>query len=279
MRSALFCLLLSAPALGAVPEDISPSLMGAYQSVQLQGTQTEAWVQLVEELGAGIANKGFAPAETLGAMGFDLSGGSSFVFHRPGDDDAPSPWETSHPAGDPGRVLSVPHLAMRKGLPYSLEVGLDFGWLAMSRQGSFGGYTRVSPWEGYKPWPDLTFQLGYAGYVGNDEFDLSVMDLGASIGSTYAFGSMPGLRSAQFSPWFSTSLLSVRANPTFDPELEELLGVVPIGTDADNALAASTLFRLGAGFQITNGTFFIRLLGTWVPGALPVGTLGMGFSY
>ncbi|MBN2797979.1 MAG: hypothetical protein JXX28_02415 [Deltaproteobacteria bacterium] len=281
MRPALTLALLIAvrPALAGTPEDVTPSLMGSYQGMRLSGSQQDAWVQLVEELGAAVANKSFAPAETLGALGFDLSAGSSFVFHSLGSEEEPSPWDTSHPSGDPGRVLSVPHLAIRKGLPMSFEVGMDLSWVAMSRQGAFGGYTRLALVEGYKPWPDITLQGGYSGYVGNDELGLGVTDLGLSIGSTYPFGTIPGLRSAQFSPWFNASMLRIRANPTVDADVADALGLVPIGGSADDALKASTLARLGLGFQITNGTLLLRLLGTWVPGTLPTASIAMGFSY
>lgn len=281
MKTLALCLLLPTTALAAWPDDVTPSAMGEWQGSALVGSQEDAWLQLVDELGTAVANKPLAPAGTLGPLGFDLSTGTTLAFISHGTDDEPSPWGLAHTDSAPASVLIMPQLGLRKGLPMSLEVGMDAAWLGVSRQGTFGGYGRAALVEGYKPWPDLTVQLGYAGYVGNDELDLGVTDMGVSLGSTFPFGSFPGLRSAQFSPWVTYTRLRVRARATVDPNLAADLGLVEVaGKDSDaEGTPARVIHRVSTGFQIANGNYLLRIVGTWAPRTIPTMTLGMGFTY
>ena len=260
-------LLLPGLAQAAWPNDITLSKMTEHGGLRVVDTDLLGadYQTLVAELGTAIANKPLAPAETLGASGFDFSFSNSFVFvlaHR--NDGTPSPWERAHENEDPSAYLLVPTISARKGLPFSLEAGANLSWIAMSRNGSFGGYGRLSIVEGYKPAPDLTIQIGYAGYVGNDEIEVGVMDMGVTLGSTFAFGTFPGINSSQFSPYLNFTLLRITAAPLIDEAMATKISAAAIsGKDA------ITLPQVAGGFQITNGTFLMRILGAWAPTPAP----------
>ena len=270
---AALALVLTTIAWGAWPQDVSLSGMAEHDGapVVLDGE----YLDLIEELGAAVAHKPLAPAETLGTLGFAVGVSTTFMFvDGESEDGEPTIWERARTDETASSYLFLPQLSVRKGLPFSLEVGVDAAWMGMSRQGVFGGQVRAALVEGYKPWPDLTARLGYSGYVGNEELELGVLDVGATFGSTFAFGSFPGIRSAQFSPYLDYAMLRIAASPRVDADVAAAVGAVELtGSDA------RILHQLGVGFQITNGTVVGRLAGTWIPGLVSSLTFGMGFDY
>ena len=136
---------LMAPALAASPGDVILTNFAAYED------NTAAYHDLVRELGVAIANKPMAPGETLGLNGFDLSVFNSVSFlHARGTESDPSGWERTHTDGEPSDVLWIPTLGVRKGLPLSLEAGMNVGWIGMTHQGVLGGFGRWALIEGYR---------------------------------------------------------------------------------------------------------------------------------
>lgn len=274
---------LSAPAFAGWPADVTLSGMTSYQGVR----QADAallgadYGSLVQELGSVVANRAEVPAKTLGAFGFDLSIGTSFQFVEAIDRGTDiSPWDRAHVDNDAAPWLFLPNLSVRKGLPLSLEVGANMSWLGLSRTGTFGGFGRWAPLEGYKPWPDIAFQVGYSGLVGNDELDVGVLDLGVTIGSSWALRSaLVDMNNGQFAPWINLSTLSIRANPKVDDATLAAIGGVAYRRNDADALAPINLLRIATGFQITTGNVHVRLSGSWVPKTIPGANVGMGFSF
>lgn len=269
--------LLIAPSALAGPDDVTLSAMTEHRGERVVADLSDDYKTLVRELGIAVANKPLAPAETLGAYGFDLSFANTFAFISvENDDGTPTPWQRAVEDEDPGSYLFVPQVSARKGLPMSFEVGMSAGWLGLTRQGTFGGWGRLGVVEGYKPWPDVSVHAGYSGYVGNDELELGVMDLGVTLGSTFPFGSFPGINNAQFSPYIDYTTLRISAHPLLDEETAAAVGAVPISGDGESAMVVP---QIGGGFQVTNGTVLFRLIGTWSPNSLATATIGMGFTY
>ncbi|MFT7519436.1 MAG: hypothetical protein ACI9MC_001577 [Kiritimatiellia bacterium] len=281
--AALFASIAGIPVAHATaPEDISISGLMTYGGVALdQDAATGQFDALALELGSAIANKPWAPARTLGTAGFDLSFGTTFVLIDTNDDEdgTPSPWAAGHNAEDPANMLIMPTLSMRKGLPLSFEMGARASWLAGSRQGVISGFLRAAPVEGYKPWPDLTFQIGYSGYVGNDELELGVLDIGGSVGGTFAFGSLPGIRQAQVSPYIGGGVLVVHAAAVLDDDTSAAMFGPPAGDDDPSQRSYPVVPQVAAGIQVTNSTVLFRLAGTWTPSTAPSIHVGMGFAY
>ena len=273
----LIFVAMSSPAMAAWPEDVVLSSMVDHDGARVTDTAAlnADYRSVVAELGTAIANKPHAPAETLGASGFDFSVNNTMVFtNSRRADEGPSAWHRVHRDESPAPYLYVPTLSARKGLPFSLEAGANMAWVGMSRSGAFGGYARMSLVEGYKPAPDFTLNIGYAGYVGNQELELGVMDIGATIGSTFAFGTFPGINTGQISPYLNFNLLRVTAQPLLSPDLLSTIGIGPVtGKDA------IMLPQIAGGLQITNATFLMRIVGSWAPSpALPDGFSDNGYS-
>ena len=174
-------------AQAAWPDDISISQLGMWKggSYDQADVIQSAYARVVQQTGMAIANTPLGAAETLGINGFDIAMTSSVSFLEA---NANSPWQRVHQDADPSRAMWIPGVTVRKGLPMSLEAGAQLGYIAFSRQTRFGGWGRVGLVEGYKKLPDVTLQVGYAGYVGNPELALGVMDTSLVVGKTWAFG-------------------------------------------------------------------------------------------
>lgn len=282
----MLALLLSV-ASAAWPDDPSISRMTSFGGVRAVDTARLGadYRQLMAELGTVVANKPILPAATTGASGFEFAFSNTFVFldaiERTGEP-APgggviSPWDRVSPDEEAPGWLFVPQFSARKGLPLSTEVGGSIGWIGLSRTGTASVYGRVALIEGSKPLPDLTLQVGYAGYIGNDELELGVLDLGVTIGSRYGVGAVREVNTGRIEPFANFSLQRVTAAPTIDARTAEQIGAVSFRRSGGADPIA--LPQVAAGFQVTNGNVHFRLAGSWCWKTLPTATAGMGFTF
>lgn len=282
-------LTLCTVALAAYPEDPSLSAMTEHEGVRIVDSDllNAEYTQLVAELGTTVANQAVLPASTTGTYGFEFSATTTFVITdgraRSGPTNAAgqpiSPWDRAVDDEDAEPYLFVPTFHARKGLPLSTEVGGSVGWVGLTRTGTASIYGRVAIVEGYKPIPDLTLQIGYAGYIGNEELELGVMDMGVTIGTQLPIGAAPKLNTGRFEPWANFTLLRVSAQPTADISTLEALAAQSFRGSDPNGSKPIAIPRIAAGFQITSGNVHFRLAGSWAWKTLPTATAGMGFTF
>jgi hypothetical protein len=276
-------LVWSASAHAKWPEDIVLSEMTEHdgQVVLDEALLGESYRQLVQEVGTMVANKPTMPAETLGTHGFAFDVGTQFVMTEATDRKGePSPWDRAHVDEDAAPYKVIPTFTARKGLPMSTEVGLTAGWVGGSSQGTLAGYGRVAIFEGYRPIPDLSVQLGYAGLVGNDELDASVLDLGVTMGSTYPVGRLPGVNNGQISPWVNFTTLRVSANAVLDEDTSRAIGAIRFQrSDTEEFEAPLVLPRFGFGTQFTSGGVHLRVSASWAPATVPELSTGLGVTF
>ena len=256
-----------ASAHAAWPEDVVLTNLAAYED------NTAAYHELVRELGVAIANKPMAPGETLGLNGFDLSVFNSISFLQAGTESNPSGWERTQAEGDPSDFLWIPTLGLRKGLPLSLEAGMNVGWIGMSHQAVLGGYGRWALVEGYRKAPDVTIQVGYTGYVGNEELWLGVLDASATVGYTIPFGRTVGINTSRFSPYAGVGTVRISADPKLDEEEEAELGIGPVSGDGFQPFVADV------GLRVATGDFQVKLAGSFAPDVVSGISFGVGFEY
>lgn len=298
IRTPLRALLLAVPlAAGAgaaqagYPEDLSLVAMDDFKGVSTVEITSNDYVAsgyetMVKELGVAIANKPNAPAETLGIYGFHVGVGNTFAFIRTGYTDGihPSGWDLADPDEEPPGYLFIPQIHLRKGLPFSLEVGANVGWIGLSRTGTLGAYGRWGLLEGYRQIPDLTIQVGWAGYVGNDELELGVLDMSATLGYSLPFGQTAGIHQAVFSPFVTIGLNRIHAQPQADlsdtlleGRVGEVSGFSDAGTEVyDKSFAPLTI---AGGFRILNGDFSATFTGGYSPELIATANLAFGFVY
>jgi hypothetical protein len=282
--------LLATPAFAAWPDNVDLYSMTDQDGEVVLDRELlgNSFRELVMELGTMVSNKPVLPANTLGLYGFDVDLASQFVLTEAHDRKGePSPWARAdaNEAAPPYRL--VPTVTVRKGLPLSTEVGASVGWISGTSTGTFGGFARVAVLEGYKPLPDVSLKLGYAGYVGNDQLDCGVLDLGVTVGSTYALGRLPSINTGHVSPFASFTTLRVRANPTIDPEVADDIGALRYSTRAAPDAEPTdpppappiALPEFAAGLQFVVGTAHLEVAGAWAPATIPTVTTSFGFTY
>lgn len=276
---------MGAPAIAAWPDDVSLSQLSSFQGENFTNVTAnrEAYEQVVRELAAVVANKPSAPA-TTGIAGFDVALTSSVGFiDANGDRDGQTaPWERTHADADPAHVAWVPGISVRKGLPMSLEVGSNLGYLAFSRQTTFGAYGRWGVVEGYRQFPDFTVQVGYAGYLGNEELELGVMDTSFTLGYDLPFGRGRTYRTSSFSPWVSAGFLRINAAPLLDNETQQDLGVRAVSgfRGKDSFVEGFAPATISAGARLRSGDVQMTLSQTLVTTRdRATATLHVGIGY
>lgn len=273
----------------ALADDVSILAMDEFEGASTEALGGDDYVTagyhaMVQELGAAIANKPMAPGETLGISGFHIGFSTTFAFIRTGTLDGTNPtgWDLASADETPDEYLYIPWVTVRKGLPLSLEVGANAGWVGASHAGVFGGWGRWGLVEGYRHIPDLSVQVGYAGYVGNDELELGVLNVDATLGYTLPFGSTKGIHSGSFAPYVSIGQQRVHAAPRLDLSRTGLVGRVSEVSGFKSSDVFDKRFaplQVGGGFRIISGQFTATLAGTYVPNVLPTASMGFGFTY
>lgn len=252
---------------------------------------TTGYQQVVRELGSAIGNKPSLPAHTLGVNGFAFGLSNTVAFIRTGTLDGvnPSGWDLMAKDDDGPVILLIPTLQFRKGLPFSLEAGLNVGWIAVTQTAAVSAYGRWGLLEGWKQLPDVTLQIGYAGYVGNDELELGTFDADLTIGYSLAFGRTAEMNSSIFSPFVGFGLQRFHAAPRINLSNTSLADRLPevSGWKADDDLANEKVafdkqfapFTVGGGFRIQSGAFTFTASADYTVGAIATVHTGFGFVY
>jgi hypothetical protein len=278
--------MLPRPALGAFPDDLVVDRLS-----EIETARRQAKLNFVVREVAGLISG--PPSHAVGSLGylefeFSFDNRLGFLHTSPLSGEEVSAWDALSEDGDASGVGYLPTVRFRKGLPWSIEVGVDFAWLAGSRQVALGGYARWAFLDGWKKVPDMALSLGYTGYIGNDELDLGVFDLALSIGYTFDVASKPGaIRPAtKFSPFAGYQYLMAHAAPAFVDvdgvgpvsawvsEEEPLLGVDP---------SRFRYHRAFVGLEIGSGEVVFRTSGDFTFGKdAPVSVglnVGLGVSF
>jgi len=268
------------------PEDVTPSSMLVHDGqAQLNsanlGVQYE---QLVKEVGTMVGNQAMLPAETVGAYGWEFDFRMNWVFNEAIDrGNDPSPWLMAHQEEDALPYQWIPGFGARKGLPWSTEVGATAGWIGMSNTAMVTAFGRVALIEGYKPWPDVTLQIGYGGYVGNPEMEVGAFDLGVTLGSTYYTGRISGAHNGQVSPWANFTVLRVSSASKLDQATQLALGAKHYqggrAASTSGALPPLVVPRVAVGWQVTSQNLHARVGLSWAWDTIPVLNTGMGMSF
>jgi hypothetical protein len=258
MLLATFALPGGAAAGGA--DDISVNRLSQVPSVQRQSS----FDFVVRELAVSISAPPTWGVGSLGLYEFEVGFDNrlSFIHANSSDGIKISPWQQMTEGGDPSAVQWMPTLRVRKGLPFSFEVGGDIGWHAGTAQMLVGGYGRLAFLDGWKRIPDAAIQLRYTGYVGNDQLELGVFEADLSVGYTFM---APGLGSHPdmfFSPWAGYGFLMSHARPL--AVTVGAVGPVSAWVDADAPISGvdPRMFRfnrLFAGIEVGGTSLQFRI--------------------
>lgn len=206
-RWAIIGLILGGSAL-ADPNDFELRRLGN-PAVDPVGANL-AFAGFAKELAAALTSTNLMPPGTLGHAGFSFTAELSVAFLKgastPTADQFLLP--TMADFADRGPLL-LPSLHIRKGLPFSFEVGARATWIDRSRMASVLGELRWAVNEGFAYLPDISLR-GYAMRLFNTrEFDLGAGGLDLGVGKRFAIGGMVTL-----TPYAGWNLVWVGASST-----------------------------------------------------------------
>lgn len=186
----------------------------------------------------------------------------AFIHTAAGTGESSSPWQELAESGEPDQVVFMPNLTIRKGLPWSFEVGGDIGWYAGSRQFLVGGFGRWVPFGNWEKVPDIGIGLGYRGLVGNDQLDLGVFHLDLSIGYSFDMNVRSTRPGTKFSPFAGYQFMQSHARPGVTVDQ---VGAVSGWANRASAGVDPRGFRFHRGFlgmEVRGGSFAFRIAGS-----------------
>ena len=263
----------------ASPNDLSVNRLSAVPSVERQS----AFDFVVRELAVSISPHPSWSVGSLGLYEFEVSFDNrlTFVHAGPLGGDGSAPWQDMTEGGDPSNVQWLPTVRVRKGLPFSFEVGGDVGWHAATTQMLIGGYGRLAFLDGWSRIPDAAIQLRYTGYVGNDQLELGVFETDLSVGYTFSVLGLSGHPDMFFSPFGGYGFLMSHAKPlalSVDSIIE-----VSAWSDQASAEVDPRMFRfhrLFAGVELGGTRVLFRVSGevTLARNGPALGSLQMGLA-
>lgn len=129
--------------------------------------ETDNFENLSTELAQVFAPRFVNASDTLGEAGFavNLMMSGSVIPNQE------EHWQEGL-EGAPGSTLYTAHLQMRKGLPFSFELGGDLGYLLNSEMFNMGAHLQWALHEGYHYFPDIAVRGTVNNLMGSSELNL-----------------------------------------------------------------------------------------------------------
>ncbi len=159
-----------------------PSRAGDSDIALPTGFGQPAFNTLVEELGTAVAYNAVAPAESMGVTGFDLGVviGSVELDSRV--------WDQVVSDGSAPSSLLIPKLIVRKGLPFGVDIGVNYTAIPDSNVKIMGAEVRKALVEGSTVLPAVSLSLHTSSLNGVD--DLDVKTYGVDVGISKGFANL-----------------------------------------------------------------------------------------
>ncbi len=157
---------------------------------------------------ATLTSTNLMPPETLGHAAFNVSAELS-VVSLPSDILVPTE------GAQPGTVL-VPSFHIRKGMPFSVELGARVGWVEKSRMVAATGEVKWAVNEGFTYLPDVGVRGHVTRLLGVRDFNLTAAGLDVGVGKQFPVGGM-----VTFTPYGGLDFTFVGAGSNtidFNPE-------------------------------------------------------------
>jgi hypothetical protein len=133
-------------------------------------------------MGAAITSINLMPPETTGHSAWAVNAELSVVSLP---DSILIPTESAQPSS-----VLIPSFHVRKGLPFSLELGGRVGWMEKSRQVVATGELKWAVNEGFTWLPDLGVRGHVTHLFGARDLSLTVMGLDFGVGKQFPLGGM-----------------------------------------------------------------------------------------
>lgn len=178
-RSPLWGLLLGSLCLGLTPA-WGQSYEFELEKLQNPGSSSDAdpnFHAFARLVGAAITSASSTAPDTLGASGFAVTAETSIVNLK----------AAALPTVDTLRgPLLLPSLHIRKGLPWSFELGARAAWVQNSRMAVVSAELRWAINEGYTYLPEIAARVHFSKLVNARDLNLGAGGLDLSVGKRFA---------------------------------------------------------------------------------------------
>jgi len=203
------------------------------------------------ELGAALTSITLMPPSTLGYDGFAIGTELSILNLKTSQFLFPTEGGVSGP-------LLVPSLHLRKGLPFSFELGARAGWIQKSGMAVGTIELKWALNEGFANWPDLGIRGHFTRLFNARDFDLYTGGVDVGIGKRFTIaGTMTITPYAGWNPvWVAAFSKTVDFNPGRSYEDSVSMPTSQLRDTAvyDDVRAGSNMHhRFYAGFQFVLG--------------------------
>ncbi len=142
----------------------------------------EAFKAISRDLAVIFGPKFLSPAETLGQAGFDVGLEFSFTNVDPNS----AHWRALEGGEDAAQGFVTGQLHVRKGLPFSLEIGGTLMHLFQSEMFALGTEAKFSLNEGFFYLPDIAVRGTFNTILGSS--DLNLFNAGVDVSISKSFG-------------------------------------------------------------------------------------------
>jgi hypothetical protein len=212
---------------------------------QLASDARKRFAILSSEMALALSSAVLQPASTTGDDGFDVSAEAAYVAVKPAPLGDPAntlafPAQSQWPSyGPEPHGLLIPSFHVRKGLPYSLEVGGRLLWVSQSSMYAGQLEAKWALQEGFSYSPDLALRAAWTQLFGQRDWNLGTGDVDAMISKRWAVGA-----GASLTPYLAARFTFLNAST----------GAMVYGLDATGA-------PLSASFPTLHATFYRTTLG------------------
>lgn len=204
----------------------------------------EAFRELSREYGMIFAPVVLAPAETMGVNGFQLN--LQIGVHAINSDE--DYWARGVQDQDPDAVMTTMRFDVRKGLPYSFELGMNGTYLLESELWSFGGGLKWAINEAVDAFPvDIAVRGTLNRVVGSPTLELTTAGFDLIVGKSFGAGGVANIAPyIAYSPaWVIARSGVVDATPGDDSDPEASI-VFSAETQVLHRFVIGSRFILGA---------------------------------
>jgi hypothetical protein len=286
LLAAAVLTVAAAPAARAEPLDVDLSRLGApdpavwgsiYQArgVTPAAGELDALVKgsrqrfaiLSSQLALALSSAILHPASTTGHSGFavDLEVATMSVNADPVGATtagyAATPWAG---ASNQPSSLYLPSVHVRKGLPFSFEVGGRFIYLAMSNAFAGQGEAKWALNEGFEYVPDFAIRGAYTRLFGVRDWNLSTTDLDFMLSKRFGMMGVTSLTpylAARFT-WISASTAQIQFAPGAYASAADALS-----TSGSFPNLSLSVYRTTGGLRLTAYSVSMAVEGTYFAGA------------
>jgi hypothetical protein len=203
---------------------------------------------------AAVTSVNLAPPKTLGHSAFAVSVETSIVSFEGSN----SP--TQLPTGQTvDRALIVPSIHVRKGLPWSFELGVRAAWWERSRMGAGTLELKWGLTEGFAYFPDIAVRGHVTKLLNTRDFDLTAGGVDLGLGKQFAIEGM-----LTITPYLGWNLVFVGASSgsvDFNPQRSLQTADTEVYDDyatfAPVQAANNANNRIYGGFRLVAGIFML----------------------